>query len=299
MYVYNSNAAGGNTGTRGIYVRGQSAANAASQVEIGGYVPITIHLTYVSIPEDNDGMYVGGGAQVMLHGALNAVTTTAGNPAYQARAITVVESGTGTLASTHSTLTVHGALEADTTGAATTQESIRVATRGEIQAKAGGTVQSAKVGIHAYDGGAFGSSSSTPMAITAGTHAALVEGPYDAAMPVSHVALGNGTLQATASAVVLASNVASASTGAAFSQSGGSITSSQGSAIVFASGSGPTNLWLANRPCSRMRRWAPGRTATHRAWRPTVRRKPPTWWLSTASSTAIWPLTRQGACGLR
>ena len=246
LYVFNSNAVAGNTGTRGIYVSGQSAANVASRVEIGGYVPITIHVTNVSSPDDNDGLYVGAGAQVLLHGALNAVTTTAGNPAYQARAITVGETGTGPLAGTHSNLTVQGTLEADTTGAATTQESIRVATRGEIQAKAGGTVKSAMVGIHAYDGGAFESDSTTPMAITAGTHAALVEGPYNATMPVARVTLANGTLQATASAVVLTSNVASASTGAAFSQSGGSITSSQGSAIVFASGSGPTNVWLAN-----------------------------------------------------
>ncbi|HEY0200943.1 MAG TPA: hypothetical protein VGC24_04560, partial [Burkholderiaceae bacterium] len=244
LYVYNSNAPGGNTGTRGIYASGQSAANVASRVEIGAYVPITIHVTNVSNPDDNDGLYVGAGAQVLLHGALNAITTTAGDPAYQARAITVGGMGTGPLAATHATLTVAGTLEADTTGAATTQESIRVADQGEVQANVGGAVKSARAGIHAYDAGTFASAGS--MAVTAGTHAVWVEGPYASAKPVSQVALNTATLAATASAVVLSSNVASNTTGAVFTQSGGSITSDQGSAIVFASGSGATNVWLQN-----------------------------------------------------
>lgn len=245
LSVYNSNAVAGNTGTRGVYASGQSAANVASRVEIGGYVPITIHVTNVTQADDNDGLYVGAGAQVLLHGALSATTTTAGNPAYQARAITVGESGTGPLAGTHATLTVEGQLTADTTGAATTQASIRVFDRGEVQAKAGGTVRSALVGVSAYDGGTLVSATGD-LSVTAGTHAVSVEGPYDASKPVSLVDLHSATLAATASTVVLSSHVAGNATGAAFRQLGGSISSTAGSAIVFASGSGATNVWLEN-----------------------------------------------------
>ncbi|MBH1965837.1 MAG: IPTL-CTERM sorting domain-containing protein [Comamonadaceae bacterium] len=247
LYIYNSNniAPGGNSGTRGIHVDGESSANVASRADIAGYVPITIHVTNVANPDDNDGVYVGDGAQVQLRQGLNVITTTTGNPAYQARAVTV--NGVGALAGSHASLTVTGSLEADTSGAPSTVQSIRVADRGQVQAQGGGAVASARIGIHAYDAGVFESTSATAtMSVTAGTHAVVVEGAYDLTKPVARVALGKGNLNAMASAVVLTSNVASMATGAAFTQSGGSITSSQGSAFVFASGSGPTNVWLEN-----------------------------------------------------
>lgn len=252
LYISNSNtgAAGGNSGTRGIYAYGQSTASPPepSRVGIDGYTRVTIAATNVYNPTSNEGVYASRGAQVLIDGNLAVFTSTTGST-YTARAVVAHGIGVGTLATTPSRITAHGTLDADTTQAAQTAFAVEATDGGQITVQGGGSVLSARSGVYvraAGVGSLYSSFTSTGAAATtlqAGGNGVTLEGAASGNPNPGTVEFGHLALTAHDSGVRFYSGNSASST-IAYRQNAGSITSTHGSAIAFTGGNGTANADL-------------------------------------------------------
>ena len=247
LYIANSNTAappGGNSGTRGIYAYGQSSAPTPvpSQVTIAGYTPVTIAVTNVFNPTSNEGVYAAAGAQMHFGAGLN-ITTQTSLPAQQARALVADGIGVGALAGSASFITVAGLLEADTTLAPATPFAVQASDGGQITAQAGGIIKSAGSGIYlrntgvGSNGSRFFSSSTSVLTLQAAGNGVTLEGQGSGNANWGAVQLNHAAITAHDSGVHLHSGN-SPSSFVSYRQENGSITSTQGSALVFSGGQG-------------------------------------------------------------
>ncbi len=254
LSIYNSNEpppGGGNSGTRGIYADGQSAASPPepSRARTDGYTTITIEATSVYNPTSNEGVYASNGAQVQIGGGLS-VTTSTTQPGTTARAVVAHGTGVGALATTPSGVTVDGALEVDTTQAAQTAFAVEATDGGAITIWGGGSLRSARSGIYVRAAGTGTLPSSVsmygpPFTLQAGGNGVTLEGASSGNANVGTAQFSSAAITAHDSGVHLHHGNSSSSV-MYYLQQSGSITSTHGSAIAFTGGAGTANVELGD-----------------------------------------------------
>lgn len=236
LVVVNANTPnpGGNSGTRGIFAAGQGMAPIVpSRVNVAGDTTVDITVTNTDNPNPtaNEGVYADQGAEMTFNGSLGVVTFAQASATHQAVGVASNGQGVGTLAGTGSKITVTGALAVNTTQALFTPFAMQASNLGAIVLQNGGTVESAKDGIAAWESGTLNASGNSMLTVTTDNVGVVVNGSSSG--PATAVTLDNATIKATHSGVVLTSVVNSGANNTRFTQNGGSISSAQGSAIVF------------------------------------------------------------------
>ena len=253
LQITNSNAAGNPTGTRGLWVQGQgvsAAVTTASEAAVTGNASIDISVTNAADLTANEGVRASMGGRISVAGDLSVTTRAAAS--YEAPALVATGTGSGALLNSGSDINVVGRLTADTTAAPDTPYAVAALDGGRIVVR-GGRVQSAQLSVYVLQPSTstldsqFVSDGSNPLTLTSTAGSVvMLRGSDSANLNNAKVTLNQATLTSDNHVALMLMNAGSVRSRVQYSQTSGSITATQGSAVGYLGAAGSATVTLRN-----------------------------------------------------